>query len=94
MRLLPSFLSPSRLLLAFALALTLGGSTAGAAPPSPSPPAFGPNVTVFDPSMPVSQIQAAVDAIYAQQVNDEMARGATRSSSSRASMDQPPSRSY
>ena len=35
-------------------------------------PAFGPNVTIFDPSMPVSQIQATVDAIYAQQVDAEM----------------------
>jgi hypothetical protein len=57
------------LLLALVLAL---GATAGAAPPNASPPSFGPNVTVFDPSMPVGQIQAAVDAIYAQQVGDEM----------------------
>ena len=35
-------------------------------------PDFGPNVTVFDPSMPVSQIQAATDAIYAKQVDNEM----------------------
>lgn len=33
---------------------------------------FGPNVKIFDPSMPLSEIQAAVDAIYAQQVDDEM----------------------
>ena len=33
---------------------------------------FGPHVLVFDPSMPTSEIQAAVDAIYAQQVNNEM----------------------
>jgi hypothetical protein len=46
-----------------------GASTASAAPPVPS---LGPNVTVFDPSMPVGQIQATVDAIYAQQVDDEM----------------------
>jgi hypothetical protein len=50
------------------LALVLGASsTAGAAPP-----ALGPNVIVFDPSMPVAQIQATVDAIHAQQVDDEM----------------------
>ena len=54
------------LLLCFAL---LGGSTASAAPPAP---ALGPNVTVFDPSMPVSQIQATVDAINAEQVDAEM----------------------
>jgi hypothetical protein len=46
-----------------------GGSTASAAPLA-SP--FGPDVTIFDPSMPVSQIQATVDAIYAQQVDAEM----------------------
>src|SRR4051812_39123744 len=55
--------------LAALLALVLGGSPALAAPPAP---AFGPNVTVFDPSMPVSQIQATVDAIYARQVDAEM----------------------
>src|SRR5215217_8256598 len=52
------------LLLAVALAT---GSPASAAEPS-----LGPNVRIFDPSMPVSQIQAAVDAIHAQQVDDEM----------------------
>jgi hypothetical protein len=46
-----------------------GASTANAAPAA-NP--FGPNVLIFDPSMPVSQIQATVDAIYAQQVNAEM----------------------
>ena len=69
MRHLPSRFFAALLL---ALALTVGGPTAGAAPPVPSAPDFGANVTVFDPSMPVGQIQAAVDAIYAQQVNDEM----------------------
>jgi hypothetical protein len=46
-----------------------------AAPPAtvdPTNPAFGPNVLVFDPSMPVSQIQATVDAIRARQVDNEM----------------------
>jgi hypothetical protein len=33
---------------------------------------FGPNVRIFDPSMPVADIQAAVDAIAAKQVDDEM----------------------
>jgi hypothetical protein len=46
-----------------------GGSTASAAPPA-NP--FGASVLIFDPSMPVSQIQAAVDAVYAQQVGAEM----------------------
>jgi hypothetical protein len=50
------------------VALSLGmGSTASATEPD-----LGPNVTVFDPSMPVSEIQAAVDAIHARQVDDEM----------------------
>jgi hypothetical protein len=35
-------------------------------------PSFGPNVKIFDPSMPTSQIQAAVDAIASQQVDNEM----------------------
>jgi len=37
-----------------------------------SAPSFGPTVHVFDPSMPQSQIQATVDAIASQQVNNEM----------------------
>ena len=46
-----------------------GGATGGAAPLAPP---FGPSVIVFDPSMPVGQIQATVDAIHAQQVDAEM----------------------
>ena len=42
---------------------------AGAAKPSPQ--SLGPNVLVFDPSMPTSQIQAAVDAVAAQQVANQ-----------------------
>lgn len=33
---------------------------------------LGPNVTVFDPSMPISDIQAALDATYTEQVDAEM----------------------
>jgi hypothetical protein len=33
---------------------------------------FGENVKIFDPSMPISQIQATVDAIATQQVDNEM----------------------
>jgi hypothetical protein len=43
-----------------------------AASAAQSQPDLGPNVTIFDPSMPVADIQAAVDAIYAQQVDNEM----------------------
>jgi len=35
-------------------------------------PDFGPNVKIFDPSMPISDIQATVDAISNTQVNNEM----------------------
>lgn len=42
------------------------------APPQTSQNPFGPNTYVFDPSMPVAQIQATVDSIAAQQVDDEM----------------------
>src|SRR5262245_31226965 len=33
---------------------------------------FGPNITIFDPTMPVTEIQATLDAAHAQQVDDEM----------------------
>ena len=36
-----------------------------------APPAFGPNVMIFNPSMPSSQIQAVVDAISNQQVSNQ-----------------------
>jgi hypothetical protein len=36
-----------------------------------TPPDFGPNVMIFDPSMPTSQIQIAVDAIANQQVSNQ-----------------------
>ncbi len=45
---------------------------AGAASAAAATPTFGPNVTIFDPSMPTSQIQAAVDAISAKQIDNEM----------------------
>ncbi len=44
--------------------------TAPAAPTAQSP--FGPNVKIFDPSMPQAQIQATVDAVQKQQVDNEM----------------------
>ncbi len=62
------------------VALLLAGAAAGSArATSPqlvharasSGPDFGPNVLVFDPSMPTSQIQAAVDAVDAQQVSNQ-----------------------
>ncbi len=52
------------------LALATGASTA--APEPIHAPDLGPNVIVFDPSKPVADIQAAADAVYAQQVDNEM----------------------
>ena len=63
--------STLRLIVVFAL-LAVGVAVSGpAAAAAPSQPDFGPNVVVFDPSMPVSQIQATVDAIAAQQVPNQ-----------------------
>src|SRR3954451_15110614 len=53
-------------------AAVLPTGTAGAAPAAPpGAPELGPNVHVFDPSMPVAEIQAAVDAVYARQVDNQ-----------------------
>ncbi len=59
------------------LALVIAPMGAAAAAPAAAPQAqggsaFGSNVIIFDPSMPTSEIQAKADAIYAQQVDDEM----------------------
>ena len=65
--------------LAVAVTLVLSVTrTAGAAAGVPlkpgAPPAvdFGPNVTIFDPSMPTSQIRTTFDAIWERQRNNEM----------------------
>src|SRR5436190_14749908 len=59
------------LTLAVAFALLFGiGVAAGATPPAAQPD-LGPNVVIFDPSMPTSQIQARVDAIAAEQVPNQ-----------------------
>jgi hypothetical protein len=57
-------------LLLLAAAALLGAGRAGAAPPS-----LGPNVIVFDPSMPQAAIQAQLDAISTQQVPSEFGTG-------------------
>ena len=56
-----------------ALAVTASAGGAAAAAPSsrPAAPDLGSNVLVFDPGMPVSDIQAAVDAVAAQQVPNQ-----------------------
>ncbi|SDJ45438.1 adenylyl cyclase [Nonomuraea jiangxiensis] len=62
--------------LLLATAVMVAGPPATAASPAPGAPDLGPNVTVFDPGMPVSEIQATLDAAHAAQVNNEM--GTTR----------------
>ncbi len=67
--------------IALATALTTAGGIAAGSAAQASPhdswigtstPDLGPNVIVFDPSMPQADIQAKVDAIAAQQVNNEL----------------------
>jgi hypothetical protein len=55
-----------------AQAAAVPASHLGAATTATGQPDFGPNVYIFDPSMPTSQIQATVDAIATQQVDNEM----------------------
>ena len=59
---------------AAALALAVGGVVPAVAAPAHhgAPPDFGENVLVFDPGMATSDIQAAVDEIAAEQVDNEM----------------------
>ncbi len=54
------------------VSMLLFAHTAGAGQAVPPQPNFGSNVVIFDPSMPTSQIQATVDTITAQQVDNEM----------------------
>ena len=42
-----------------------------AVPDTHAQPSFGPNVFIFTPTMPLSQIQATVDAVAAQQVDNQ-----------------------
>ena len=60
------------LLAALMIALTLVSGALAAPDVSSSTPDFGPNVLIFDPTMTTAEIQAAADAVYAQQVDDEM----------------------
>src|SRR5437868_12463733 len=60
------------LMVAGALALACSSNAAALGDdPIPGAPNFGSSVYLFDPSMPQSQIQATVDAIGNQQVNNE-----------------------
>jgi hypothetical protein len=65
-----------RLFVVLTLALAAMVAVAPTSEAAPPPPDFGPNVYVFDPSMPVDQIQQTVDAIAAKQVPDQF--GANR----------------
>ncbi|GAA4353659.1 adenylyl cyclase [Angustibacter luteus] len=56
-------------------AATSGAAGAHPGHHQPSPPDLGPNVTVLDPSMPLAEVQATVDAVAAQQIDDEMGTG-------------------
>jgi hypothetical protein len=66
-------MSPLRGIVAVTVAVAslVAVGTGGAASSAAGPPDFGPNVIVFDPSMPTSQIQATIDGIAAQQVDNE-----------------------
>lgn len=67
-------LARTLLLLAGAGVLAGTGGVAVAAPAAPAAttrPDLGPNVLVFTPDMPTSQIQAAVDAVAAKQVPNQ-----------------------
>jgi len=58
--------------LAFTLSIVGGDAVAQTtAPAAPGVRDFGPNVLVFDPSMPTSQIQAAVDAVASRQLSNQ-----------------------
>src|SRR4051812_48881869 len=59
------------LAVAFALGQFTAAPIAASEPEDRAKPDFGPNVLIFDPSMPTSQIQASVDAIAAQQLDSE-----------------------
>src|ERR1700716_2709713 len=65
----------SRLVLVvLALAATTGGVATTALAEThdaPGQPNLGSNVYIFNPAMPQSQIQAAVDAVASQQVSNE-----------------------
>jgi hypothetical protein len=55
------------------VALAWSGSVTGlaATQAAPAAPSLGANVYIFDPSMPQSQVQATVDAVSGQQVNNQ-----------------------
>jgi hypothetical protein len=60
-----------RRMIALAVMAALLASFAVAATASAANPDLGPNVLVFDPTMPTSEIQAAVDSVATQQVPNQ-----------------------
>ena len=54
------------------LVMLIMTTPAVAKPKTPAQPDFGPNVLIFDPSMPTDDIQAAVDGVTSQMVDNEM----------------------
>ncbi|OKH99403.1 coagulation factor 5/8 type domain-containing protein [Streptomyces sp. CB02923] len=62
-----------RLATAFAVLLGAGATalTAQSADAAAAEPDFGPNVRIFDPSMPKSQIQGALDEVFKQQEKNQ-----------------------
>ena len=54
----------------FAVSVFFAATPAASSAASSSPPDFGPNVIIFDPGMPTSQIQATVDAVANAQVSN------------------------
>jgi hypothetical protein len=63
--------SAAAVVAAAAASLLAVGATALASPAVPAQPGFGPNVYIFSPSMPLSQIQATVNTIASQQVSNQ-----------------------
>ncbi|MBY8878780.1 RICIN domain-containing protein [Streptomyces sp. PLK6-54] len=54
-----------------AQSFNVSGSGGGTTTPPPGTPDFGPNVTVFDPSMSTSAIQSKITSVYNAQVGNE-----------------------
>ena len=68
----PAQITATAVGVALAVSVSLPGTAAAAPQPVAAMPDLGVNVTVFDPSMPVSEIQATLDATHAAQVDNEM----------------------
>jgi hypothetical protein len=63
--------SKARRFMVLATVVGLLASLAAAGTASAAQPDLGPNVKIFDPTMPTSQIQASVDAVASQQVPNQ-----------------------